>query len=78
MSELNDEQLRIIADDLDLVLQKLCIEHRMPPLAMSAVTLARLIHLNGVVDTKDDLGKLLLSVGTSLLNNDLEKPERLH
>ena len=78
MSELNDEQLRIIADDLDLVLQKLCIEHRMPPLAISAVALARMIHLNGVTDTKEDFGKLLLSVGNSLLNNELEKPERLH
>ncbi len=78
MLELDDDALRIIADELDILLQEICIKHKMPPLAVSAVTLARLIHLNGVVDTKDDLGKLLLSVGTSLLNNDLEKPERLH
>lgn len=77
--ELDDTQLRLIADDLDIFLQRLCIEHKMPPLALSAITLARLIHLNGAVETKDDLGKLMLSVGNSILNRELEiKPENLH
>lgn len=78
MSGLDDTQLKLIADDLDIMLQRLCIEHKMPPLALSAVTLARLIHLNGAVDSKEDFGKLLLSVGSSLLNNELDMPERLH
>jgi hypothetical protein len=50
----------------------------MPPLALSAVMLARLIHLNNSVKTSDELAKLLLSVGESILNKELEKPERLH
>jgi hypothetical protein len=76
--ELDDTQLKIIADDLDIALQRLCIEHKMPPLQLSAVTLARLIHLNGAVDSKEDFGKLLLSVGNSLLNEELDKPESIH
>jgi hypothetical protein len=76
--ELDDTQLKFIADDLDIMLQRMCIEHKMPPLALSAVTLARLIHLNGVVDSKEDFGKLLLSVGTSIINKKLDKPESLH
>jgi hypothetical protein len=60
------------------MLQRMCIEHKMPPLALSAVTLARLIHLNGAVDSKEDFGKLLLSVGTSIINKELDKPESLH
>lgn len=76
--ELDDQQLRVIADDLDLALQRICIEHRMSPLSLSAITLARLIHLNGAVDTKDDLGKLMVGVGNSIVNKELDKPERLH
>lgn len=78
MQELDDAQLRIIADDIDILLQRLCIEHKMPPLSVSAITLARLIHLNGVVDSKDDLGKLFVSVGNSILNKELDKPESIH
>jgi hypothetical protein len=50
----------------------------MPPLALSAVMLARLIHLNDSVKSSDDLAKLLLNVGESILNKELEKPDRLH
>ena len=47
MQELDDEQLRIISDELDLTLQRLCLEHKLPPLSLGAITIARLIHLNG-------------------------------
>jgi len=40
--------------------------------------LARLIHLNGVFETKEDFGKLLVSIGNSLLNKEFDKPESLH
>lgn len=74
MSELEDQQIRVIADDLDLALQRICIEHRMAPLSVSAVALARLVHLNGAVGSKEDLGKLMLSIGNSILNNELDIP----
>jgi len=45
---------------------------------LSAVILARLIHLNNSVKTSDDMAKLLLSVGESILNKELEVPDRLH
>ena len=76
--ELDDTQLKIIADDVDLTLQRICIEHKIPPLSVSAIVLARLIHLNNISDSKDDLAKLFLSIGNSLINNELDKPESLH
>jgi hypothetical protein len=76
--ELDDTQLRIIADDLDLTLQRICLEHKIPALSVSAIVLARLIHLNNIFESKDDLAKLFLSIGSSLINNELDKPESLH
>ena len=76
--ELDDAQLRIIADDLDLVLQRLCLQNKISPLSMSGIVLARLVHLNNLSESKDDLAKLMLSIGDSLSNGELEKPESLH
>ena len=78
--ELKDTQLRIIADDLDLVLQRLCLQNKISPLSMSGIVLARLVHLNNLSESKDDLAKLMLSIGESLSKNELDKPteNRLH
>lgn len=78
MSELDDVELSLVSEELDIVLTTLCVKYKMPPLAVSAITLARLIHLNAAVDSKEDFGKLLLGVGTSIVNNELDKPESLH
>jgi hypothetical protein len=78
--ELEDTQLRIIADDLDLVLQRHCLQNKISPLSMSGIVLARLVHLNNLSESKDDLAKLMLSIGESLSKNELDKPteNRLH
>jgi hypothetical protein len=78
--ELENSQLRIIADDLDLVLQRLCLQHKISPLSMSGIVLARLVHLNNLSESKDDLAKLMFSIGESLSKNELDKPteNRLH
>ena len=78
--ELEDTQLRIIADDLDLMLQRLCLEHKISPLSMSGIVLARLVHLNRISDSREDLAKLMLSIGESLSKNELDKSteNRLH
>jgi len=78
--ELKDTQLRKIADDLDLVLQRLCLQNKISPLSMSGIVLARLVHLNNLSESKDDLAKLMLSIGESLSKNELDKPteNRLH
>lgn len=78
MSELDDVELSLISEELDIVLTTLCVKYKMPPLAVSAITLARLIHLNAASDSKEDFGKLLLSVGNSMANNELDKPENIH
>jgi len=74
----NNEELRLLADELDIYLQESCMKYKTVPLALSAVLLARLIHLNGVFESKEDFGKLLVSVGNSLLNKELDKPRNVH
>jgi len=78
MNQFDDGQLHLASEEIDLFITELCVKYKMPPLALSAVMLARLIHLNNSVKSSDDLAKLLLSVGESILNKELEKPERLH
>jgi hypothetical protein len=78
MDQFDDGQLHLASEEIDLFITELCVKYKMPPLALSAVMLARLIHLNNSVNSSDDLAKLLLSVGESILNKELEKPERLH
>jgi hypothetical protein len=74
----DNEELRLLADELDTYLQESCMKYKTVPLALSAVMLARLIHLNAVFESKEDFGKLLLSVGNSLLNKELDKPRNVH
>jgi hypothetical protein len=77
--ELDDnEELRILADELDTYLQESCMKYKTTPLSLSAVLLARLIHLNNAFESKEDFGKLLLSVGDSLLNKEFDKPRNVH
>jgi hypothetical protein len=78
MDQFDDGQLHLASEEIDLFITELCVKYKMPPLALSAVMLARLIHLNNSVNSSDDLAKLLLSVSESILNKELEKPERLH
>jgi hypothetical protein len=78
MDQFDDGQLHLASEEIDLFITELCVKYKMPPLALSAVLLARLIHLNNSVNSSDDLAKLLLSVSESILNKELEKPERLH
>jgi hypothetical protein len=78
MQEFDDGELYLISEEIDLFITESCIKYKISPLKFSAVTLARLIHLNNSVKTSDELAKLLLSVGESILNKELEKPDRLH
>jgi hypothetical protein len=78
MPEFDDEQLSLVSEELDMVLTTICVKYKMPPLAVAAITLARLIHLNNAGDSKEDFGKLLLSVSNSIMNDELDKPESLH
>ena len=78
MQEFDDGELYLISEEIDLFITESCIKYKISPLKFSAVMLARLIHLNNSVKSSDDLAKLLLSVGESILNKELEKPERLH
>ena len=78
MEQFDDGMLKIVSDKVDLFISESCVKYKMPPLSLSAVILARLIHLNNSVKTSDDMAKLLLSVGESILNKELEVPDRLH
>lgn len=78
MDQFDESELYLVSEEIDLFISESCVKYKISPLKFSAVTLARLIHLNNSVKSSDDLAKLLLSVGESILNKELEKPERLH
>jgi hypothetical protein len=78
MEQFDDDMLKMVSDEADIFISESCVKYKMPPLALSAVMLARLIHLNNSVKTSDELAKLLLSVGESILNKELEVPDILH
>jgi hypothetical protein len=78
MEQFDESELHLVSEEIDLFITESCIKYKISPLKFSAVTLARLIHLNNSVNSSDDLAKLLLSVGESILNKELETPGILH
>lgn len=79
MDPFNDDDLQIVSDEMDLCLTGACVKHKMPPVMLSAIVLARLMHLNNSVETSEDFAKLLQSVAEKILNNELTpKKENLH
>ena len=78
MDQFDESELHLVSEEVDLFISRSCVKYKISPLKFSAVTLARLIHLNNSVNSSDDLAKLLLSVGESILNKELENKERLH
>jgi len=83
MEKFDDSQLQFVSEEIDLNITELCVKYKMSPLSLSAVMLARLIHLNNSVKSSDDLAKLLLSIGEDILNKELDlnkdlETNRLH
>ena len=78
MDQFDESELHLVSEEVDLFISNSCVKYKISPLKFSAVTLARLIHLNNSVNSSDDLAKLLLSVGESILNKELEVPDILH
>jgi hypothetical protein len=77
---IDDKDLLDVSKEIDDMLFGISTTYKMDPLSVSAITLARLIHLNNIVDGQDDLAKLLLSIGDSIVNRELEldKPKNVH
>jgi len=76
--ELDDTHLAIVAEEIDVALQEICIKYKMPPLAICAVVLARMIHFSRIDNSEQDLGKLMESIASSIENKEFDKPENLH
>ena len=57
---MNDKELEKISHEIDEFLLSTSIRYTIPPLVLSGVMLARLVHLT---KDNDDLYRLLLSVG---------------
>jgi hypothetical protein len=77
MEKFDDSQLQFVSEEIDLNITELCVKYKMSPLSLSAVMLARLIHLNNSVKSSDDLAKLLLSIGEDILNKELDLNKEL-
>lgn len=76
--EPDDIELSMIADEMDIVLQGIAIKHKMSPLDVCAVMIARMIHFSKLTDSSEDLGKLLSSVSKSIANKEFDKPRNIH
>lgn len=75
---IDDKDLLDISKEVDDMLIGLATTYKMDPLSLSAVLLARMVHLNRLVDGQDDLAKLFLSIGNSIMNKELDKPQNVH
>jgi hypothetical protein len=75
---IDDKDLLDISKEVDDMLIGMSTTYKMDPLSVSAVILARMIHLNRLVDGQDDLAKLFLSIGNSIVNKELDKPQNVH
>jgi hypothetical protein len=75
---IDDKDLLDISKEVDDMLIGLATTYKMDPLSLSAILLARMIHLNRLVDGQDDLAKLFLSIGNSIVNKELDKPKNVH
>jgi hypothetical protein len=75
---IDDKDLLDISKEIDDMLIGMSTTYKMDPLSISAVILARMIHLNRLVDGQDDLAKLFLSIGNSIVNKELDKPQNVH
>jgi hypothetical protein len=75
---IDDKDLLDISKEVDDMLIGLATTYKMAPLSLSAILLARMIHLNRLVDGQDDLAKLFLSIGDSIINKELDKPQNVH
>ena len=76
--EPNDIELSIITDEIDVVLQTLAIKHKMSPLSVCAVMLARMIHFSKLTDSQEDLGKLMSGIAEGINNKEFDKPGNIH
>ena len=75
---IDDNDLVDVSKEVDDMLIGLATTYKMDPLSLSAVLLARMVHLNRLVDGQDDLAKLFLSIGNSIMNKELDKPQNVH
>jgi hypothetical protein len=75
---IDDNDLLDVSKEVDDMLIGLATTYKMDPLSLSAVLLARMVHLNRLVDGQDDLAKLFLSIGNSIVNKELDKPKNVH
>jgi hypothetical protein len=75
---IDDKDLVDVSKEVDEMLIGLATTYKMDPLSISAVILARMIHLNKLVDGQEDLAKLFISIGDSIVNKELDKPWNVH
>mgnify|MGYP003343663724 CR=1 FL=1 len=75
---MNDKDLEILSNAMDELLVRTCIQHKVSPLILSSVLLARLMHLNEAAHSMDDYKQLLVEVGTGVVGEDEDYDRVIH
>jgi hypothetical protein len=62
--------------DIDEMLLELGLKHKLPPLLLSAIMMARLMHLNDECETTEDFVGLLESISNGYKNKEFTVPDK--
>jgi hypothetical protein len=69
---MDDKNLEILSGEVDELLVKLCIKHKLSPLLLSAVFLARMLKLNQDAHSESDYKALMFEIISGHLGKDSE------
>lgn len=70
---MDDQALEVISNELDEIVTVLCIKHKLSPLILSSIMLARLYHLNNAAGSTEDFKQLLREIASGQLGETEEQ-----
>ena len=70
---MDDKILELISGEMDEIVTVLCIKHKISPLILSSIVLARLYHLNDAANSTEDFKQLLAEVASGKLGKEDEQ-----
>lgn len=77
---IKDEDLAKLSYEIDDVMHRLCMEHKISPLVLSSIVIARLSHFNVAAKSVEDFVNLLVTVTNMDFTelNDKQEPIQVH
>jgi hypothetical protein len=64
---MDDQILEHLSGEVDEIITLFCIKHKISPLVLSSIIIARLYHLNNAAGSTDDFKKLMMEIGSGRL-----------